>query len=92
MGGFAPPAAMYGYPPMYGMDPYMMGGYYGGFKNNYFKPKTFKNKTLILKKGEPVIEEQPVARPKSFTYKKGDELKGSNASEKTNAAPSSSIK
>ena len=61
MMGYGGYGAMYGgYPGMY-MDPYMMGGY-GGYGYKPFK-KTFKNKSLIVKKDEKGKKEEPAENP-----------------------------
>lgn len=52
MGGYMPPGGMYGgYPPMYGMDQFgMMPPYYGGGYKGGYKPKKFKNMSLVVNK------------------------------------------
>lgn len=65
-GGYYDPMMGYGgYPGMYGaypgmyMDPYMI---YGGYGYKPFK-KTFKNKTLIVKKDDKEKKEEPAGDP-----------------------------
>jgi len=76
MMGYMPPS-IYGYPPMYPMDPYMMNPYYG------YKPKKFKNKTLVVKKDDKVKPSTAAGAKSAGNAKPG------NPADKSNAAPSS---